>query len=103
MDVELRALCAHKDDEEGLSLLRCLFAWFARKLRSGLNFEVLQAYLHRTVTIYAELILQQAEPSLLANELEAVRKAHNECSGRFRQLVQSNLCLLKMLAGLPPT
>ena len=100
VDVELRALCTHEEDEEGLSLLRCLLAWFARKLRTGLNFEVLQAYLHRTLTIYSELILKQ--PTLAA-DVETVRYVHSEGSGRFRQLVQSNLCLLKLMAGLPPT
>jgi U3 small nucleolar RNA-associated protein 21 len=100
VDIELRALCAHDEDQEGLSLLRCLLAWFARKLKTGLNFEVLQAYLHRTLTIYAELVLKLPA---LGTDVEAVRRIHAESSGRFRQLVQSNLCLLKMLAGLPPT
>lgn len=72
----------------------------ARKLTSGMNFEILQAYLHRLLSVYAELILKQPHLTL---ELERVRSVHALSSNRFRHLVQSNLCLLKMLAGLPPT
>jgi hypothetical protein len=72
----------------------------SKSLKSGMNFEILHAYLHRLLSIYAELILKQP---LLSIEVEKVRLIHSESSNRFRHLIQSNLCLLKMLAGLPPT
>lgn len=71
------------------------------KFSSGANFEILQAYLHRLLAVYAELILKQ--PDALSVELEKVRAVHAASSNRFRFLVQSNICLLKMFAGLPPT
>jgi hypothetical protein len=100
IDLEFRALCTHENDEEGLDLLRCFLIWMSKSLKSGMNFEILQAYLHRLLSIYAELILKQP---LLSIEVEKVRLIHSESSNRFRHLIQSNLCLLKMLAGLPPT
>jgi Utp21 specific WD40 associated putative domain len=84
----------------GLGLLRCFLLWMVSKLTSGMNFEILQAYLHRLLAVYAELILKQP---VLSKELEMVRSVHAASSNRFRHLVQSNLCLLKMFAGLPPT
>lgn len=85
----------------GLGLLRCFLLWMVAKLSSGTNFEILQAYLHRLLAVYAELILKQ--PDALSIELERVREVHAASSNRFRFLVQSNICLLKMFAGLPPT
>lgn len=85
----------------GLGLLRCFLLWMVSKFSSGANFEILQAYLHRLLAVYAELILKQ--PDALSVELEKVRAVHAASSNRFRFLVQSNICLLKMFAGLPPT
>jgi hypothetical protein len=100
VDVEFQALCLNDDDEEGIDLLRCMLCWLKRNLASGRNFEIVQAYLHRLLRIYGSLI---ASHHLLCADLDAVKLAQSECALKFRHLVQSNLCLLKMLAGLPPT
>eukprot|EP00605_Chrysophyceae_sp_TOSAG23-4_P002689 GSChrysophyteH1.ASY1.ANO1.2966.1 assembled CDS len=99
IDVEFRALCTHGEDEEGLKLLHCLLSWLAQRIASSLDFEVLEAYLHRTLLIYGEIIV--TKPSLLAMTQE-ISRVHSAASMKLRDLVQGNLCLLKLLADLPP-
>eukprot|EP00606_Chrysophyceae_sp_TOSAG23-5_P000671 GSChrysophyteH2.ASY1.ANO1.1331.1 assembled CDS len=99
VDLELRALCTHGEDEEGLKLLHCLLSWLAHCMRSGRDFEVLEAYLHRTLLVYGEIIVTKPSLLILAQHISA---AHADNSQRLRGLVQGNLCLLKLLAGLPP-
>lgn len=72
--------------------------WLGREVSSGRNFEVVQAYLFRFLTIYSEAVLQ--EPALL-DDVTALRAVHAESAERFRTLVQSNMCLLKVMAHLP--
>jgi hypothetical protein len=98
VDLELRALCTHEGDEEGIQLLHALLLWLTRNAACGDNFEVLQAYIHRTLTIYMEMMI--ATPSLAA-ELVALKTAHAAANSRFRHLVQKNLCLLKLMGDLP--
>jgi len=99
VDLELRALCTHVTDEEGLALLHCLLEWETRCIRTGRDFEVLEAYLHRTLLVHGEYIV--ADPALL-RRAHVLQEAHSKSTERLRTLVQSNLCLLKMLANLPP-
>ena len=99
VDLEFRALCTHGEDEEGLKLLHCLLSWLAHCMRSGRDFEVLEAYLHRTLLVYGEIIVTKPSLLILAQHISA---AHADNSQRLRGLVQGNLCLLKLLAGLPP-
>ena len=99
VDLELRSLCSHDKDEEGLQLLHCLLMWITERFRTGLDFEVMEAYLHRTLLIHGELIV--AKPSLLQLS-QSLADVHAACTERLRTLVQGNLCLLKMLANLPP-
>ncbi len=99
VDVELRALCTHGEDEEGLKLLHCLLSWLAQRIISARDFEVLEAYLHRTLLIYGEIIV--IKPSLLTLA-QNISKAHTNSTSKLRSLVQGNLCLLKLLANLPP-
>lgn len=98
VDLELRALCAYEEDQEGRELLGALLRWLARNIGTGTSFEILQAYLHRTLAIYMPLIVKFAE---LRAELDALQKAQAEASSRFRHLVQKNLCLLKVMGNLP--
>ena len=99
VDLEFRALCTHGEDEEGLKLLHCLLSWLAQCMSSGRDFEVLEAYLHRTLLVYGEIIV--TKPSLLSLA-QRISAAHADSSERLRGLVQGNLCLLKLFAGLPP-
>lgn len=98
VDVELRALCTHAADEEGLQLLTAWVRWLAAAVASGDNFEVLQAYLHRTLTIYTELATQVPA---VARGLAVLSAANSASADRFRGLIQKNLCLLKMMANIP--
>jgi len=98
VDLELRALCAHDEDEEGFKLLHFLLLWFSERLSTGADFELLEAYLHRTLLIYGEVIMRRPE---LQGLLESLRKAQEQNCARFRGLVQQNLCVLKLISGLP--
>ena len=98
VDVEVQALCQHEGDEEGIYWLRCLFAWMTHELHSARNFEVMQAYLFRTVYLYSEMLMKMPQ---LTKEVSALREAHMQSCHKFRDLVQSNLCLLKLFANIP--
>lgn len=98
VDLEMRALCTYEEDAEGIELLSMLLRWLAVHIATGEDFEILQAYLHRALTIYLHLIMKL--PQLTA-ELKALQAAHATANSRFRHLVQKNLCLLKMMGNLP--
>lgn len=100
VDLELRALCEGKDDKEGLQILARLLTHLAELLVSGTGFELAQAYLHRTLVIYAELLL--TAPGV-KEPLETLLDLNEKGCFRLRDLIQSNLCLLKLMANLPPT
>lgn len=98
VDVEFRSLCKHEDDEVGIRLVRYLVCWIKNELKTGGNYEVLQAYLHRLIIIYSETFIKHQSLSAELLELENI---HEIGCQKLRQLVQSNLCLLKMLAQIP--
>ena len=98
IDAEMRSICLHDSDEEGIEHLTTLLVWFARELQRGRNFEVLQAYLNRLLVVYAEVLLKLP---VCREALLRLLKVHEESSARFRELIQRNLCLLKVLARLP--
>lgn len=100
VDIELRALCTYEGDEEGVVLLKHFCQWLTRQIITGENFEILQAYLHRTLTIYLSMMMLIPQLNV---ELETLRQAHAAASNRFRHLVQKNLCLLKLMGNLPIT
>lgn len=99
VDLELRALCSGPDDEDGITLLGSLLAWFTQRLRAGTDFEVLEAYLHRALLLHGDTVLGHS--SLLPVAL-MVAVAHKSGASKLRELVQSNLCMLKLLANIPP-
>jgi len=98
VDVEVQALCLHENDEEGIYWLRCLFAWMTHELQSGRNFEVMQAYVFRSLHLYSEMLMKMPQ---LAKEVADLREVHLSGCHKFRDLVQSNLCLLKLFANIP--
>ena len=100
IDVEFRALCSHGDDDEGIKLLHCLLSWLSDRIQCGRDYEILEAYLHRILLIYGEIIVINKD--LLYIITNKITKNHEKNSIKLRNLVQSNLCLLKLLAGLPP-
>lgn len=98
VDVEIRSLCTHDEDAEGIELLRCLLAWLTKELETGNNFEILQAYLHRTIKIYSEMFIKSSQ---VYQDIHALKEAQHVSCERFRHLIHSNLCLLKLFSGLP--
>ena len=97
VDIELRSLCRHENDEEGIMLLLCVIDWLQRNLVKGENFEILQAYLHRTLTIHSELLLKV--PSLL-HALKKLKDIHKSSCDRFRNIIQNNLCIVQMYSNI---
>jgi hypothetical protein len=98
IDLEFRSLCTNENDEDGVLLLRCLLVWLAYQIETGSNFEILQAYLHRILVIYLDLMIKNEN---IKNEIEYVKNIHEKSSKKFRNIIQKNLCLLKMLANIP--
>ncbi len=100
VDLEIRALCSHQDDEEGVVLLRTWISWLESAIQSGHHFEILQAYLHRTFVIYAEMSLKLPQ---LGDDLRGLVAVTAASSDRFRASLQKNLCLMKLMANIPIT
>lgn len=98
IDAEFRALCLNEEDDEGLGLLLRMLVFFTHQMQSGARFELLQAYLHRFVLIYTDFILPSPP---LAAQLMRLRRVHALFTDKFRHILQSNLCLLKILARIP--
>jgi hypothetical protein len=98
VDAEMRALCRDAQDEVGVQLLRTVLEWMVDELKICENFEVLQAYLFRFLFIYSEVILECPH---LYSCLQGVKTVHENSCKKFRHLVQSNLCVLKMMAQIP--
>jgi U3 small nucleolar RNA-associated protein 21 len=97
IDIEMRLLCRHEQDTEGLGLLKLILYWFCTQFHSGENFEILQAYLHRFLTQYSDMLISSKRYS---EDVLRLSIFHEKCCSRFRHLVQKNLCLLKMFANL---
>ena len=97
VDAEFRALCLNDSDSDGIKLLRFLFVWIDQQLQTGNNFELLQAYLYRAALIYSEVLRKHTEFTGL---LVSLKESHRTTSSKFRDLVQSNLCLLKLFARI---
>lgn len=98
VDVEMRALYSHDEDNDGLDLLKRMLFWLSCQLRTGRNFEVTQGYLCRFLAIYSEKLLKVQS---LAEDIHNLKDIHTVSCDSFRTLVQSNLCLLKVMARLP--
>jgi hypothetical protein len=98
VDLEIRALCTWEGDEEGVELLRTWLSWLDRQISSGDSFEVLQAYLHRTLTIYAQIVIKLPQ---LGDEMRRLKTSSSAVSERFREVLQKNLCMIKFMAGIP--
>ena len=101
VDIEFRSLCSGEHDEEGTALLSSLLSWCQRSIATGTDFELLQAYLARLLVIYSELFLSRSE--VFSGSLRDLLVGHRRTCKKFGELVQSNMCLLKLLSGLPST
>jgi U3 small nucleolar RNA-associated protein 21 len=97
IDVEFRMLCTNDEDEEGMQYVKCLLEWIAGHFHRGTNFDLLQAYLHRLLLIYSESLLKQPNVKIV---LDRLLGSHAQGSERLRDLVQNNLCLLKLFTGV---
>ena len=98
IDVQLRALYSYEGDEEGEHNLQLLLNWLAEKIETGQDFELLQAYLHRILTIFDKAMITLPE---LAETVQKVKAVSETASDRFRHLLHRNLCMFKTLANIP--
>jgi len=100
VDLEFRAIYIYDGDDEGLFLLQQLLLWLTKQIQLGENFEILQAYIYRILIIYSDTMIKIPSFKLSLIKLYEVQ---SQSSLRFRNLIQKNLCLLKMMANLPIT
>jgi hypothetical protein len=102
VDTQMRSLHNGQDgDVRGIELVHCFIVWFANEFKSGLDYEILQAYLSRFLVIYSELLVTESSKNLpLKQSLQELNAIHAEYCQKFRHLIQSNLCVLKMMAQI---
>ena len=93
----MRSLCTGEEDERGIELLHCMLIWISQELETGRDFEVLQAYLYRLLFIFSDTMVSLSQ---LQETLKCLSASQESCCARFRHLVQSNLCVLKMMAQI---
>ena len=98
IDAELRALCQHDNDETGLQLLQDVLHWLAEALGRCTHYQVLLAYVHRVLVIYDSVLIMHGQR--YKEVLGDIRIAHERSATTLRDLVQSNACLLKILANI---
>lgn len=101
VDVEFRALCSGAEDAEGLVLLCRLLGWLADRIASGKDFELMQAYLHRLLVVFGAMAAGLDDRPLGA-ALRRLLEAHEAGCGRYGDLVQRCLCLVRVLSGIAP-
>lgn len=113
VDVDINALCTNdlelrqqiQDNPTSAPPLALWLQWLTRSSALGHDFELIQAYIHRTLAVYSELLLKSpvtlAEGSSLVSDLFALQSANDEMTNNFRLSVQRNLCMLKILANIP--
>ena len=97
VDAEYKSLCTNDEDDHGMVLLKYLFVWLLQQMNTGNNFELLQVYLYRALLIYSEVLRKNGEFNQLLMEL---KDCHESVSKKFRGLIQSNLCLLKLFGKI---
>jgi hypothetical protein len=89
------------DDTRGVELVHCLVLWFANEFKTGTDYELLQAYLTRFLFLYSELLVAECSKNPeLKSALQQLNETHSEYCLKFRHLIQSNLCVLKMMAQI---
>ncbi|CAM9977228.1 unnamed protein product, partial [Hapterophycus canaliculatus] len=97
VDVEMSLLCQGDWDEDGVRLVGLAIEFLLEELRSKRSFEVVQAYLHRFLKHYADLIMITPD---LREASKALRDEQEESSNRVKQLLQHSLCLVGFLSNL---
>lgn len=113
VDVEINALCTNDIElqqhlDSGSTEAPALFLWLqwlGRSVANGHEFELLQAYLHRTLAVYSELVLKSpvalASGSTIVSDIAQLQTANDAMTNSFRTSIQRNLCMLKILANIP--
>ena len=88
-------------DSVGLDLVHCMILWFIEEFIKGENYEVLEAYLTRFLLIHSELIIQTIKTEeIFQQNIMKLIESHQQINHKFRTLIQSNLCILKMMAQI---
>jgi hypothetical protein len=97
IDVEFNSLCTNNEDFQGIELVYFLLVWVQTQLDTGIDFELIQAYLHRILSIHSELIRKTISFSEIVSKIKSTQE---EKFSKFEGLVQSNLCLLKLFSNI---
>ncbi len=104
IDLQMRSIYNEREgevDSRGVDLIHCLLHWFIFEFETGHDFQVMEAYLARFLHIYSELLVKEcAKNPLLRSTFQELQRIHQEKNEKFRMMIQSNLCVLKMLAQI---
>lgn len=104
-DIELQTEFSDPASSTAVPPLALWLQWLGRSVAKGHDFELVQAYLHRTLAVYSELILKSpvvvSQGSTLVSDLIQLQGASDAMTNSFRASVQKNLCMLKILANIP--
>ena len=93
VDVQLSSLCMGTEDVEGKASLSEMMRCLTAALGSNADFDVIQAYTNRFVTLHADTIIADEQLVEVAKEL---RDAQRKAWGKVQTLLQHTNCLLKL-------
>eukprot|EP00981_Chlorochromonas_danica_P014054 scaffold7245_cov197-Ochromonas_danica.AAC.14 len=95
---EIRGLCKHDEDIEGMNLLRRFLSLLAVLVQRGKAFEIVQAYVHFTLSVHHQVIVSNYS---MKEEVEALQAALFAREEELRGQVSATLCYLKTMLGVP--
>ena len=91
VDFEIQSLCLGVEDDDGARQVRLVLKWLVIELKAGTNFEVVQAFLHRVIHVYKEVLQERDELRQLVAELHSIQEKRWL---KMRQLMQNTQCLI---------
>lgn len=92
VDQELRLLCVHDQDAIGLRLLKSLIELIFQGRHVMCNFDVVQSYVHRILTLHGSKLFASFEMrTVIANAQNITESAVQQ----LQLLVYTALCVLK--------
>ena len=91
IDFEIQSLCLGVEDDDGARQVRLTLRWLLVELQAGSNFELIQAYLHRVIHVYKEILQEREELRQLVGQLHSVQA---ERWRKMRALMQHAQCLI---------
>ena len=97
MDVELSMLCMGEFDTVGIHAVQNLMRFLEKAMEVGVEFEMVQAILERTLQLYGELIEGMPE---MKSVLERMERVQGKEWMRMQGLMQQTLCLVELFSNL---